>query len=275
MYENIEIDALVLRSTKYGDADQILTLLTEEHGKITATAKWSRSIRSKVHNAVNPFVYATFLLRKGPKYWYVQEADIHTTFEGLRYDVERLALATYLCDVAEVLSLEEVADTALLPLTLNILYALSDKQQTPLWQCKAVFELRVMTIAGYTPDLTACGICRSKIREDYSFLDVMNGRVLCPRCREEYIHSPAYLMDDAHGKQQIRLTAAVLCAMQYIVSAQPKKLLSFRLEEKKDIQNLSAACEAYLVHQLEQSFATLAYYHSLCAFTASPYENIP
>ena len=58
------------------------------------------------------------------------------------------------------------------------------------------------------------------------------------------------------------LTAGVLDAMRYIVYADLKRLLSFRLSSENMAQ-LSSVAEAYLTTQLERGFPTLDFYKSL------------
>ena len=80
----------------------------------------------------------------------VDEAVAQELFLPLRQDIERLALASYFAQVAEVLSREEDPDEALLSLTLNALAALS-RPDPDSRKIKAAFEFRAACIAGYTP----------------------------------------------------------------------------------------------------------------------------
>ena len=93
-------------------------------------------------------------------------------------------------------------------------------------------------------------------------MDVMNGRVLCKNCQSKYVQSPTYMLDESTAKIHIRLTPAVLRALQYISEASPKRFLSFQLEEA-DNQLLGIAAERYMLNHLERNFDSLDYYKSL------------
>ena len=49
---------LVLREVKVGESDRILTILTPEHGLISASAKGSLRLKSKLFSACGLFCYS-------------------------------------------------------------------------------------------------------------------------------------------------------------------------------------------------------------------------
>lgn len=257
----IETDGLVIRETETGEADQILTLLTADYGKVVVSAKGVRSIRSKHYAAAQLFTYSTFQLRKTHKYYYIADTSYIENFMGIRYDINKLALANYICDIANDMSLEDEADPELLQLTLNALYAIAKRDDIPLARIKAAYEFRVICHGGFRPELERCGICGEALTEN-SYMDVMNGRVLCKSCQEKYVQSPHYMLDGSTAKIHIRLTPAVLRALRYIESSTPKRFLSFQLEESDNIL-LGIAAERYMLNHLERNFDSLEFYKSL------------
>ena len=259
--EKREVKGLVTREAQTGAADEILTLLTAEYGKITVSGKGVRSLRSKHAASAQLFAYSNLLLHKPKHYYYIDDSLFIENFMGIRYDLEKLALATYLCDVASEFALEDIPNPSLMQMTLNALYAIAYRDDIPLNRIKAAFEFRVMCEEGFAPELYGCGLCGCDMTET-GYLDVMNGRVLCRSCQEQYVNSAAYAMDEATAKIHVRLTPAVLCAMRYIQSAPMKRLLSFQLESG-DADILAVACERYLINHLEHSFSSLEYYHAL------------
>ena len=90
--------------------------------------------------------------------WTVNEASVIEGFDGLRTDLEAFALGAYFAECLEALAVEDQPDAELLQLGLNSLYALSHRLCAP-EKIKAAFELRLMSLAGYEPDLTACAAC--------------------------------------------------------------------------------------------------------------------
>lgn len=234
--------ALVLREVRYKEADRILTLLTESDGKLTAKARGALRKSSRTAAATQQLTWSELTLFFNRGKWTVNEGSVVAGFDGLRSDIEALALGSYFAECLEALAVEDQPDAALLQLGLNALYALSERLYPPA-RIKAAFELRLMCLAGYEPDLALCAHCGRE--PERPLLSLQDGRVYCAAC--------------PHGGDTVPLCPASLAAMRYIVSAPAKKLFSFTLEGEA-LDRLSYAAEAYLLRQTERRFGTLEYY---------------
>ena len=173
--------ALVLREVRYKEADRMLTLFTSTDGKITAKARGALRKGSKIAAATQQLTYAEMTLFGNRGKWTVNEASVIEPFSGLRTDIADFALGCYFAECLEALSVEDQPDAALLQLGLNSLYALSKKMYPPR-HIKAAFELRLMCLAGYEPNLSACAVCGSLTPEE-PILSLADGHISCRRCR--------------------------------------------------------------------------------------------
>ena len=241
------IQGIVLRVTDYNDRDALLTLLTRNHGKITAKARGLRRKNSPLIAPCQLLAYGEFTLFEYRGQYTVNEAHSIELFTPLRRDLTKLSLGTYFAQAAEVLSQEDFPSPELQSLLLNCLYALS-RLNVPEKQVKAVFELRAACLSGYTPDLFGCHICGSQRPERF---DLSAGQLECRNCRST----------ESRGIR-MPVTASVLEAMRYICLCDPKKLFSFQLGADT-LDMLSSLTEAYLSTQLERGFSTLDFYKSL------------
>lgn len=240
-----KVTGLVLRTTEYKESDLILNILTQEQGLISAKARGVRTNRSRNKGACQLLCYSEFTITDYHGFSGISEAAAIEMFPELRTDIELLSLATYFAQAAEVLSQEDATSGAVLPLTLNALYALA-KLRKPQDLVKAAFELRLACIGGYTPDLSGCAVCG---REDCGRFSVTGGVLQCAQCGEsEGLSLP--------------VSSGCLAAMRYIVSCDAKRLFSFSLEGPAR-RELAEAAETYLVTQLEHGFYTLDFYKSL------------
>ena len=241
------IQGIVLRVTDYNDRDALLTLLTQQHGKLTVKARGLRRKNSPLTAPCQLLAYGEFTLFEYRGQYTINEAHSIELFTALRRDLTKLSLGTYFAQTAEVLSQEDYPSPELQSLLLNCLYALS-RLNVPEAQVKAVYELRAACLSGYTPDLFGCHICGNQAPERF---DLSGGQLECKNCRDE-------------GSRGIRLpvTASVLEAMRYICLCDPKKLFSFQLGPDA-MDKLSALTEAYLTTQLERGFSALDFYKSL------------
>jgi DNA repair protein RecO (recombination protein O) len=126
-----------------------------------------------------------------------------------------------------------------------------DTPDRPLEQVKAVFELKLMCLAGYEPLLDACAVCGEEAREPR--LHLLEGVLHCAACRNE--------VGDGIS---MPLSPGVLAAMRHVVYGDPKQLFSFQLPPEGQRQ-MADVCEAFVLTQLERGFRTLDFYKQLTA----------
>jgi DNA repair protein RecO (recombination protein O) len=240
---------LVVREAAYKEADKILTVLTADEGKLTVSARGCRRRGSPLAASCQLLVWSEWTLYRHRDRWAVKEVSGERQFDGLRADLEKLALASYFAEVAEALAEEGQPEPEQLSLVLNCLHAL-DKLDLPPAQVKAAFEWKAMALAGYEPVTDGCAVCGCPEPEEPR-VNLLAGAIHCAACRAgmgEGISMP--------------LTPAALAALRHIVRGDPKRLFSFRLDGGS-LQKLGDAGEAYLMTQLERGFRTLDFYKSV------------
>ncbi len=243
----LKIQGLVLRRTEYNDHDVLLTILTRNHGKLTAKARGLRRKNSPLTAQCQLLAFSEFTLFEYRGMYTINEASSIELFHDLRRDLTRLSLGTYFAQVSEVLSQEDLPTPELQSLVLNCLFALSKLGESEP-KVKAVFEMRAACIAGFYPDLSSCHTCGNPWPDRF---DISEGRVECASCRNS-------------GSEGIRMpiTPGVLSAMRYITECDSRKLFSFQLPADA-MEQLCQVTESYLTTQLERGFSTLDFYKSL------------
>ena len=242
--------ALVLREVDYRESDKILTLLTQEQGKLTVSARGCRKKGSAIAAGCQLLAWSEMVLYDYHGKWSVKEAAAERLFQGVRDDLERLSLGCYFAEVAEVLALEGIPSPELLSLSLNSLHALDRMGEKPLPLVKTAFEWRSMCLAGYEPLVEGCAVCGADPPAEARF-HLREGVLHCAACRDrvgEGISMP--------------LNGQALAALRHIVLRDPKRLFSFRLEGE-GLRQLEDAGEAYLHTQLERGFRTLDFYKQI------------
>ena len=258
--EELKTMVLVIHETSIGEADKLLTILTPEHGKILVSGKGVQSLRSRHMTSAQLFSYSNFVFKKSRKYYYISDSDMEECFFNIRFDVEKLSLAGYMCDVANDLALENVSDPELLRLMLNTLYALANKKHLDLETIRAAFEFRAACQAGFMPMLEECGVCGCELMSANLVFDVMNGLVKCERCSA--IIKEEGLDHDGTADITVRITPSVLAALRFIAETPVNRYLSFTLPPD-EVAILSRFAETYLLSHLEHSFSSLKYYKNI------------
>ena len=243
----IQTQGLVLRETNYKEADKILTVLTREGGKRTVKARGCRRKNSPLAPSAQLLVWSDMTLFDYRDRLTLNEAEPLEMCWGVRRDGEKLARCAYFAEVTEAVAEEGRPDPALLSLILNSIYAL-DKLDKPLALVKAAFELKLLCVAGYEPLLDACAVCGREEPEGPR-LDLGEGVLRCAAC--------------STGEGASRpLDRTSLEAMRHVVYGDPKRLFSFPMDGP-GMERMAAACEDFLLVQLDRGFRTLDFYKGL------------
>ena len=247
----ISTDAAVIREKSLDEHDKLLTLLTPHRGLLTAYAKNARKMRSAMAPATELLCYSRFQIFQNRDRFFVDRAETNTVFFGIRQDMDKLSLATYFCQLCCELVPEEAEGEGYLRLFLNSLHLL-EKGSLPLLQLKAVFELRLLSMAGYMPDLVACCACGDFQGQGVFFAPVQ-GTLWCGACVQEA---------SRQGLSLLPLSPGVFQAMRHIIYSDFEKLFSFRLSEA-GVMELSRVCQNYLLCQVERVLPALRFFESM------------
>ena len=240
----INTDGLILKRGAVGESDRLVTVLTRDLGVIRAFVHGGNKVKGKTASATDALCYSSFTVERRRDTYTIREVTPIEVFFDLRSNIERLSLAQYFCEVAQTLVVEGEPAEEPLRLILNSLYLLM-KGLRPDAQIKAVFELRMMTLAGFMPDLTACAVCGREPDGPVVFR-CEEGTVACTAC----------------GEGGVRISPGVLGAMRHIVSAPLEKLFSFEMPPE-GLKALGAVTERYLLTHCDRRFTALAFYKSL------------
>ena len=228
---------LVLRETRYKEADRILTILTPELGVISASAPNSLRLKSKLFSACGLFCYSEFVLLPGRNMYTIREAEVRNVFHGISSTIEGMSLAMYLAEMAAALSPTGEEAAKELRLLLNCLYMISEGK-TDLRVVKAVFELRTMSECGFMPQLVCCRDCGTYDEGDAFYLDAQEGHLLCASCA-------------AKAGKNCNLDKAALFALRHICLVEDKKIFAFKISVGS-LEKLSAVAERYALTHMDK-----------------------
>ena len=260
------VDGVVVRVRDMGDHDRYLSVLTADRGRITLLSKGSRSMRGPQMAVSQMFGYANFEIYYRGTLAVLKGGTPIQPFYELGMDIDRLNLASYLCDLTCELTDEGEPAEEMLRLLLNSLYAIS-RDLYPQEIIKGAFEWRAMAISGYEPDLGGCHRCGADTAEAL-YLDVMNGGILCGECLHKAANKPraSAAYDDLREAEVLcQITPAVLAALRYTVDAPPQRIFSFDLSDAEDLRLFAHSTETYLLSHIGHGFDTLNFYREMRA----------
>lgn len=240
--------ALVLREAKYKESQKILTMLSETYGKITATAYGAYGKKSVLASSTQHLTYSEFVLEEKNGRVSIKEGITVEPFSELREDYSDYSLACYFADCMDFFCMEATPDLDLLRLILNSLYALSKRMYSS-GHIKAAFELKLMSLTGFKPDISSCRECGCVIPDDPVFC-YESGCLCCRACRKSSMGNGIGISQDA------------LAAMRHVLSHNLKNFLSFQIDEASE-ENMCNAAEAYFRFHSGKTFATLDYWKKI------------
>jgi DNA repair protein RecO (recombination protein O) len=239
---------LILRQQNIGERDKLVWILSDSHGILRAFARGAKNIKSPKCAGTGLLVYSSFAIFEGRDSYSVDEAAAIEQFVGLRADVESLSLAQYFSELCLHLCPAGQDAAEHLRLILNSLYMLAHHKRHPL-QIKVCFEMRLIAMTGYMPDLVMCADCGVYESDEMVFVPY-TGRLYCSACAER------------GGVQGVRLPRAAVTALRHTVYADFERLFAFELKEEL-LAPLSFASEQYVAAMTQRDYPTLQFYKQL------------
>lgn len=176
--------ALVLRKTKLGEADLIVTLLAADGRQVRAVAKGARKTKSRFGARVEPFSVADLLLHTGRNLEVIAEAETVASHEALRHDYDRMTAAGVVVDLLDKISVEGQGEPQLFDMsnvTLDVMES-APLEAVPL--VVAAFLLKALALHGYRPSLDECACCAGDT-SDSTLFSPRTGGCLCDGCSAE------------------------------------------------------------------------------------------
>jgi len=179
-------EAVVLRSFRLGEADRVLHLYTEAHGRVGAVAKGVRKTMSRFGARLEPLSHVELVLHRGrSELQTVTAAQLVRSHHDAREDYYRFSVGMIGAEAMLRLFTEEEANerafgalTRFLGLLDGAPHAADRPTLDPLG---LAFQLKLLWLAGYLPHVTACAECGAE-REPLVGYSPRAGGAVCERC---------------------------------------------------------------------------------------------
>ncbi len=237
----IKTRGIALSRTFVGEKDAIIKILTEEAGVISASAKGIKSMKSKLASGCSLFSLSDFLLTESNGRYIVTSAVLCEGFYGLSSNIERLSYATYVAEVAGSISPTPEDAKAIIPLLLNTFYLLANSSKD-LRLIKCVYELKLLCLLGYAPELEGCVSCGES--HELCFFSASEGGAVCRSC-------------GAVPDVQL-ISPDTLLALRYVKDTDNKRAFSFALA-KANTQEFENCTENMLKSIIGKRLTSLDY----------------
>src|SRR5436309_10637640 len=187
-------EAVVLRSIRLGEADRVLHLYTEAHGRIGAVAKGVRKTMSRFGARLEPLSHVDLVLHRGRgELQTVTAAQLVRSHRESREDYYRFSVGTIGAEaMLRLFSEEEANERAFAALTrfLDLLdnHFQRASHDTPhaagrptLDPLGLAFQLKLLWLAGYLPHVSGCAECGEEAQALVGY-SPRSGGAVCARC---------------------------------------------------------------------------------------------
>lgn len=150
---------VVLRSSKLGEADKIVTVMTQGAGKVRAVAKGIRKTTSRFGARLEPFTHVSLMVYRGRgSLDTVSQAEILSPFMAMRSDLGLFAAGETMLEAVDKVAEEHERNVRLFMLLLTGMRALDARPADPTAVAES-FLLKLLSLSGFHPSLLTCAIC--------------------------------------------------------------------------------------------------------------------
>src|SRR3954454_14731822 len=149
-------EGVVLRTIKLGEADRIVTVLTQGHGKVRAVAKGVRKTSSRFGARLEPMSRVALQCYRGRELDVVTQAETLEANRVLREEYGLLTHAIPMLEAVDQVAQEHEPNPSLYRMLTGALRALAELQNPVV---TSAFFWKLLSLEGIHPMLDACARC--------------------------------------------------------------------------------------------------------------------
>ena len=169
-------------------------------------------------------------------------------------NLERVSYAHYAVELLDRFATEGEENPALFELLIETLLHLCDADDLSL--TVRFYELRLLAMEGYQPQLFVCLSCGDTIQPVTNYFDPEHGGTLCPRCGEGLIGRPRL-------PQQVRpISLSALKVLRYLQTHDYETCRRLRLRQDTQ-RDIEATMLHYITYILERNLKSIDFMRHL------------
>lgn len=215
----IKVKGIVIKEVPYKDNDKIITILTDNLGKISCLAKGAKKTNSPILASSQYLVYSEFVLYKGTKFYHVNSASMINMFYDLRINFDKLELVFGLTKLVSNVTDEYQDTNQILILFLNTIYLLQEGKKDSR-HIITVFKIKLFCLLGFAPRIDRCSECGQVLfdtkKHDNIYYDYVSNTFCCNKC-----------IQGKDKRRYIEVAESTVVAIKYVNLTAMKKIFSF------------------------------------------------
>ena len=170
-------EAIVLKQHKLRETSLIVTLMTRDFGKIKLVCKGVRQERSNLFIHFQPFVQLDLVFYKKDKthLHLLKESSCADDFRQVRDDFTAWSFGNYFINLIDEIVPDEEVNEVVYDLLQRALYRLREQPSLSMVRC---FEVKLLMLSGFWPQLERCCSCGKNVDKKFYF-SIMHGGLVC------------------------------------------------------------------------------------------------
>ena len=242
-------NAIILRRRDFGEADRLLTVFTPQRGKLRLLAKGARKTKSRKAGHIELFTHAALQVARGRNLDILTQADTIEAYRSLREDLDKISHAYYVVELVDRFTEEEDPAQPLFQLLADTLSRLNAADARQQYLVLRFFELHLLGLSGFQPQLHFCVSCNRPIKEEANAFSVNDGGLLCPACSQTH-------------PQAKSLSIGALKILRFLQTRPWEQIASLQLSPAAQ-QEVETLLLAYITFTLERNLKSAAFLNRL------------
>jgi DNA repair protein RecO (recombination protein O) len=242
------VQAFVLRTYNFAEADKVCVLLTHREGKLRGIAHGARKMRSRFGSSLEPLteVDLTYFQKEGRELVSISSAEIRQShFYEAAASVEANAAMSYIADLLCEFLPDHEPNEAVFRLVRATLGALAEGADPN--RVVRYFEVWLLKLGGYFPDLKRCSSCDAPSGPEAPVWLTNEG---VPRCAE------------CSGGRGVRVDPALRATLSKMLAEPPARFAAGRVPDEH-IARFAEISYQIIRHALERDLKSFALFHRL------------
>jgi len=179
-----KVRAFVIRATRMTESSRVVTLFTEEFGKVKVVAKGADRPKSKFAGTIDLFnlLEAVIYRKETTELGTMSDASVIDSYPQLASDSRKYGFGSAWCEILDKTSHIDHPRPETFRLTTDYFSILSrfKSENAGLLFWTALFKM--LAIEGYAPELERCAACGKEITGADTFISLNRGGLICKKC---------------------------------------------------------------------------------------------
>jgi len=178
-----ETEAIVLRTYNLAEADKIVVCLTLDSGVVRAVARGARKLKSRFGAGLEPstVLVLSYFEKEGRELVSLRHAEIVCSYFRLASSMEIVSALAYMSELVMEFSPPGEPNEKVYRMVKAVLDAL-DREPGDLQALILYFEIWILKLSGFFPDLRACARCGKSLGNGrFGFFTSQSG-LSCEEC---------------------------------------------------------------------------------------------